>query len=229
LLAISGSIAYANVYRFSSKEFHNNSGLYHYGFRFYDPTLQRWINRDPIFEAGGMNLYGFVFNSPVNYLDTDGRAVDIIVDIGSACWSAHDLWKNPSWGNAGFLAWDVAAAALPFVPGSYTAKAATKARKVDTASDALKAARKEFERMKPKAWMEEAAKHPDKYTPDQLVRMKRGKTPIGNDGYPMEIHHKKPLSVGGENCYDNFQFLTQTEHRRGDNFRINHPNLPPRE
>jgi len=37
-------MATANVYRFSSKEVHPNSGLYYYGFRFYDPTLQRWLN-----------------------------------------------------------------------------------------------------------------------------------------------------------------------------------------
>jgi RHS repeat-associated protein len=52
-------MAGVNLYRFSSKEFHNNSGLYYYGFRFYYPTLQRWANRDPIFERGGMSLYGF--------------------------------------------------------------------------------------------------------------------------------------------------------------------------
>ncbi len=32
-----------NVYRFSSKEVHANSGMYYYGYRFYDPSLQRWL------------------------------------------------------------------------------------------------------------------------------------------------------------------------------------------
>ena len=45
------------------------------GFRFYDPSLQRWINQEPIGEAGGINLYGFVNNDPVNFVDPDGRAV----------------------------------------------------------------------------------------------------------------------------------------------------------
>ena len=53
LISSSGSLAGANVYRFSSKEQHVNSGMYYYGFRFYDPNLQRWINRDPIGEQGG--------------------------------------------------------------------------------------------------------------------------------------------------------------------------------
>jgi RHS repeat-associated protein len=48
----SGTLASANVYRFSSKELHVNSGLYYYGYRWYAPNLQRWLNRDPIKEPG---------------------------------------------------------------------------------------------------------------------------------------------------------------------------------
>lgn len=44
----SGSLSDANVYRFSSKEVHASSGMYYYGYRFYDPNLQRWINPDPL-------------------------------------------------------------------------------------------------------------------------------------------------------------------------------------
>jgi RHS repeat-associated protein len=47
-LAQSGLLADANLYRFSSKEWDPNSGLYYYLYRFYDPNLQRWPNRDPL-------------------------------------------------------------------------------------------------------------------------------------------------------------------------------------
>jgi RHS repeat-associated protein len=47
ILSRSGSLADANLYRFSSKEYHPNSGLVYYLYRFYDPNLQRWPNRDP--------------------------------------------------------------------------------------------------------------------------------------------------------------------------------------
>jgi len=50
LLSSSGSLASGNVYRFSSKEIHVNSGLYYYGYRWYAPNLQRWLNRDPLGE-----------------------------------------------------------------------------------------------------------------------------------------------------------------------------------
>ena len=52
LLAKSGSLADVNAYRFSSKEWNENSGLVYYLYRFYDPNLQRWLNRDPIGEGG---------------------------------------------------------------------------------------------------------------------------------------------------------------------------------
>ena len=34
--------------------------------RLHDPNLQRWINRDPIGEDGGLNLYRFNYNDPLN-------------------------------------------------------------------------------------------------------------------------------------------------------------------
>ena len=74
-ISSSGSLAAANVYRFSSKEIHVNSGMYYYGFRFYDPNLQRWLNRDPIDEDGGINLCGFVSNDSIDKVDPFGFQV----------------------------------------------------------------------------------------------------------------------------------------------------------
>jgi RHS repeat-associated protein len=71
-LSLSGPLANANVYRFSSKEYHQPSGALYYLFRFYDPSLQRWLNRDPIEEHGGINLYAYVGNSPANWVDPFG-------------------------------------------------------------------------------------------------------------------------------------------------------------
>ena len=71
-LAQSGPLADANAFRFSSKLWHNRSGLYYYGYRFYSPNLQRWLNADPIQEGGGINLYDFVGNEPVAGVDPFG-------------------------------------------------------------------------------------------------------------------------------------------------------------
>jgi RHS repeat-associated protein len=40
--------------------------------RYYNPLLGRWVNRDPIEEEGGENLYGFVLNNPINAIDRLG-------------------------------------------------------------------------------------------------------------------------------------------------------------
>ncbi|MEP2775846.1 MAG: RHS repeat-associated core domain-containing protein [Luteolibacter sp.] len=46
--------------------------LKYYGYRYYDPKTGRWLNRDPIGERGGINLYSFVHNSPINRYDRLG-------------------------------------------------------------------------------------------------------------------------------------------------------------
>jgi len=46
--------------------------LVYYGYRFYHPALQVWLNRDPIAEDGGLNLYAFVANQPNTLIDPYG-------------------------------------------------------------------------------------------------------------------------------------------------------------
>jgi RHS repeat-associated protein len=52
----------------------NETGWYNYGYRFYVPMLGRWINRDPIEEKGGFNIYEFVENNGVKRIDYLGLA-----------------------------------------------------------------------------------------------------------------------------------------------------------
>ncbi|OQB82731.1 MAG: tRNA3(Ser)-specific nuclease WapA precursor [Verrucomicrobia bacterium ADurb.Bin122] len=66
-LTATGTWASVNAYRFSAKECDAFTGLYYYGLRYYNPQAGRWINRDPIEERGGVNLYGFVNNAPTNF------------------------------------------------------------------------------------------------------------------------------------------------------------------
>jgi RHS repeat-associated protein len=72
ILTMSGPLASANTYRFSSKEWNDKPGTYYYLYRFYDPMLQRWLNRDPIQERGRFNLYAFISNVAVNAIDAFG-------------------------------------------------------------------------------------------------------------------------------------------------------------
>jgi hypothetical protein len=50
------------------------SEKFYYGFRYYSPDLGRWINRDPIEESGGLNLYALLRNNPVNNIDVLGNS-----------------------------------------------------------------------------------------------------------------------------------------------------------
>jgi RHS repeat-associated protein len=71
-LSKSGSLAEANLYRFSSEEYCPSASLICYLRRYYDPNLQRWLNRDPIAEQGGRNLYTYVANRPISRVDLFG-------------------------------------------------------------------------------------------------------------------------------------------------------------
>ena len=51
----------------------HETGLVYYGHRFYSPSLGRFINRDPIEEQGGLNLYGFCGNNAINHWDFLGQ------------------------------------------------------------------------------------------------------------------------------------------------------------
>ena len=79
---INSSDVYAaqNPWRFSTKYYDAGSGMYYYGYRFYSPGLGKWINRDPIAEGGGLNLYGAFGNSPGNFNDAYGHALGDWID-----------------------------------------------------------------------------------------------------------------------------------------------------
>jgi RHS repeat-associated protein len=70
-----GSGAAGHPLRFSGRYEDAETGLFYYGFRYLDPRTGRWISRDPIGEAGGVNLYGFAGNDGLNGVDVLGLKV----------------------------------------------------------------------------------------------------------------------------------------------------------
>jgi len=61
--------------RYSGKE-RDATGLYYYGFRYYQPWLGRWLNPDPAGTVDGLNLFRMVRNNPVLLHDPNGLAGD---------------------------------------------------------------------------------------------------------------------------------------------------------
>ncbi|MCI0614704.1 RHS repeat-associated core domain-containing protein, partial [bacterium] len=70
-VTISGA-ANTNSYQYTGRE-NDATGTFYYRGRYYQPVLQRFISEDPIEFAGGdINLYAYVINDPVNFIDPLG-------------------------------------------------------------------------------------------------------------------------------------------------------------
>ena len=93
LLRATGPAQEACPFRFSTKYTDGETGLVYYGHRYYNysPSMGRFINRDPIAEQGGVNLYAFVSNDGVNHWDYLGmqlvceRVEEFECELGGYC------------------------------------------------------------------------------------------------------------------------------------------------
>jgi len=65
---------FQNCYGFTGREYDPQTGLYYYRARYYDPMDGRFISKDPISFAGGINLYSYVGGNPVSFVDPLGLA-----------------------------------------------------------------------------------------------------------------------------------------------------------
>ena len=63
---------YGNPYMFTGRRFDPETGLYYYRMRYYSPDLGRFLQPDPIGYADGMNIYAYVHNNPLNFIDPWG-------------------------------------------------------------------------------------------------------------------------------------------------------------
>jgi len=77
-----------NPFRFSTKWFDTELGtgheLYYYGYRYYSPRLGRWLSKDPIGEAGGLNVFAFLHNGTTAGIDPLGLDRWVVPFPGSA-------------------------------------------------------------------------------------------------------------------------------------------------
>jgi RHS repeat-associated protein len=145
-------------YLYGGKELDEDTGLYYFGARYYDPRTSVWQSPDVLLERyvnglsqGGfynppnLNLYAYSYQNPVKYSDPNGRWVETAWDVFNIGMGVVSLVDNVRQGNylsaavdaAGVVA-DTAAAVLPIVPGG-VGTAIKAARAADAGVDALKA------------------------------------------------------------------------------------------
>jgi RHS repeat-associated protein len=129
-----------SAYQFTDQELDRETGLYNYDARLYDPIMVGFLSPDKLvpdyFDPKALHRYAYAQNNPLKYNDPDGHIpVETIADFISIAHSAYSLVSEPSWSNAGFLGWDVLAAAIPYFPGSYCAKGLKAGNKILKGAD----------------------------------------------------------------------------------------------
>ena len=61
-----------NYRLFTAREYESELDLYYYRSRYYDAKIGKFTSRDPLLYVDGPNVYSYVNNNPVNYVDPWG-------------------------------------------------------------------------------------------------------------------------------------------------------------
>ncbi len=88
-----------NSSQYTGRE-NDGTGLYYYRARYYDPHVGRFLAEDPIGLKGGLNMYGYVGNDPINFKDPMGRDLFGVTGGGTAGTAVGGLGII---GNTGYL------------------------------------------------------------------------------------------------------------------------------
>jgi len=105
------SDVYDNNYKFTGQELDDESGLYYYGARYYDPAIGKFISQDPwegnINEPQTLNKYSYVINNPLKYIDPTGEYLGLddaiaagtgaLIGLGGQLISDIIAWELSDW------------------------------------------------------------------------------------------------------------------------------------
>ncbi|MEL6630232.1 MAG: RHS repeat-associated core domain-containing protein [Bacteroidota bacterium] len=244
-VSMTGS-AVGNSYLFTGRRYDAESGLYYYRNRYYSPDQGRFVQRDPLGYIDGLSLYQYVLSNPRKYVDPLGLAAgpcgggdppldfwDFVPVVGSA----RDAFRAAAKGNYLEAALHTALAISDIPTGG--AGAVAKGAAKGAAKAAAKAAAREAAEAAAKRGAREAAERASREAAEQAARRgedllqggrripndqlkykpnKRGNAPTGNDGHPVELHHRNQTPDGP------LDEMSRTDHRLGDNYKKNHPN-----
>ncbi len=210
----------------------------YFGQRYYIPNGKIFTQTDPVRDPS-RTPYGYCAGNPMSNIDPDGAVVETVVDIASVGLSAKDMWDNPSWGNAGWLALDIVGAAVPFLPAVGAVRhgaqllgkvddVADAAKGVDKAVDAGKALDKTSHVAKvgtPGAKFSQSTKNSvlsaneaqnggvlkSAESGQELVKAQKSQKGVRPPDNEAHVDHKIPRSKGGTNSPENAQVLSRKE------------------
>ena len=103
-------------FRFTSKEYDEETGLYYYGARYYEPRLSRWMSADPAgwelvdpdknehLLISGLNWYSYTENNPIKYDDPSGGIPTVVIGaaVGGAVGAVAGVVSAVAQGNTSF-------------------------------------------------------------------------------------------------------------------------------
>jgi RHS repeat-associated protein len=81
IVATTGSLT--NSFRYTSREFDAETGLYFYRSRYFDPSAGRFLSEDPLTFRGGIDFYSYTRNRPVSNVDPFGTQEPVPVPTPS--------------------------------------------------------------------------------------------------------------------------------------------------
>ena len=87
--------AIGNPYGFTSRRLDTETDNYYYRARYYNPEIGRFLQTDPIGYAGGLNLYSYCGNNPLNWVDPFGLCKE------------EKSWWDKMWEEAWIMPWQI--------------------------------------------------------------------------------------------------------------------------
>ncbi|MCV6630233.1 MAG: RHS repeat-associated core domain-containing protein [Flavobacteriaceae bacterium] len=72
-------------YKFNAKELDEETGLYYYGARYYNPRISLWLSVDPLWEEVGAHRspYEYTYSNPIMFTDPTGMGPEWVPKVNS--------------------------------------------------------------------------------------------------------------------------------------------------